>query len=61
MAHEIVTLEFLARPSQQTLQEVRAIRADVAELRTYGLQTVDCLRRIEHRVNEWCHGMETRR
>ena len=52
MADEVITLEFLARLCQQTLQEARALRKEVAEVRTFGLQTVDYARRIERRMSE---------
>jgi hypothetical protein len=52
MADEVITLEFLARLCQQTLQEARALRKEVADVRTLGLQTIDYARRIERRVGE---------
>ncbi len=33
MADDVITLEFLARLCQQTLQETRALRGEVADLR----------------------------
>ena len=45
MADDVVTLEFLARLCQQTLQEARALRKDVADVRTLGLQTIEYARR----------------
>ena len=58
MADEVITLEFLARLCQQTLQEARALRKEVAEVRTFGLQTVDYARRIERRMSEQRDDME---
>jgi hypothetical protein len=52
MADEVVTLEFLARLCQQTLQETRTLRKEVADVRTLSLQTVEYARRIERRVGE---------
>ena len=52
VADEVVTLEFLARLCQQTLQETRALRKEVADVRTLSLQTVEYARRIERRVDE---------
>ena|SRR5438132_41559 len=52
MADEVITLEFLAHLCQQTLQETRAVRKDITEVRTLSLQTVDYARRIERRVTE---------
>jgi hypothetical protein len=52
MADEVITLEFLARLCQQTLQEARALRKEVADVPTLGLQTIDYARRIERRVGE---------
>ena len=52
MADEVVTLELLARLCQQTVQETRALRKEVADVRTLSLQTVEYARRIERRVGE---------
>jgi hypothetical protein len=52
MADEVITLELLARLCQQTLQEARALRKEVADVRTLGLQTVEYARRIERRGGE---------
>jgi hypothetical protein len=52
MAEEAVTLEFLARLCQQTLQEARAARKDVADVRTLSLQTVEYVRRLDRRMGD---------
>lgn len=52
MAEETITLEFLARLSEQMLQEARALRKEVAEIRTLTLQTIEYSRRIERRMTE---------
>ncbi len=52
MPDEVISLEFLARLCQQLLQETRALRREVGEVRTLSLQTVDYARRIERRVSE---------
>jgi len=52
MADENITLDFLARLGQQTLLEARALRKEVADVRTLSLQTIQYARRIERRMNE---------
>ncbi len=52
MADETITLEFLARLCRQTLQEARALRKDVADVRTLSLQTIEYAPRIERRMSE---------
>ena len=52
MAEETITLEFLARLCEQMLQEMRALRKEVAEIRTLTLQTIEYSRRIERRMTE---------
>ena len=52
MAEEAITLEFLARLCQQTLQEARALRKEVADIRTLTLHAIEYSRRIERRVSE---------
>jgi hypothetical protein len=52
MADENITLDFLARLGQQTLLEARALRKEVADVRTLSLQTIEYARRIERRMNE---------
>jgi hypothetical protein len=52
MTETAVTLEFLARLCQQTLQEARALRKDVADVRSLSLTTIEYARRIERRVGE---------
>lgn len=52
MADNVITLEFLAHLSRQTLDETRILRKDVADVRTLGLQNIEYSRRIEHRVGE---------
>jgi hypothetical protein len=52
MTETTVTLEFLARLCQQTLQEARALRKDVADVRSLSLTTIEYARRIERRVGE---------
>jgi hypothetical protein len=47
-----ISLDLLARLCQQTLQETRATRKEVADVRSLGLQTVDFARRIERRIAE---------
>ena len=47
-----ISLDLLARLCQQTLQETRATRKDVADVRALCLQTVDFARRIERRTVE---------
>jgi hypothetical protein len=49
---EAVSLELLARLSQQTLQETRALRKEVSDIRSLGLQTIEYARRIERRIDE---------
>jgi hypothetical protein len=49
---ETVTLELLARLCEQTLREARALRKDVADMRTPSLQTIEYARRIERRMAE---------
>ena len=55
MPDESITLEFLARLCQQTLHETRALRKDVAEIRSLGLQTIEYARPIERRSSEQAH------
>jgi ActR/RegA family two-component response regulator len=43
MPDEVITLEFLAGLCQQTLREMRALRSEVAELRTLMLQGIASL------------------
>jgi hypothetical protein len=52
MADDVITLEFLARLCQQTLQETRALRGEVADLRRLALQTIDYVRRLDRRMGE---------
>jgi hypothetical protein len=52
MADETVSIELLARLGQQTLEELRALKKDVADMRALGLQTIDYARRIERRMSE---------
>src|SRR5258707_6758683 len=52
MADENITLDFLARLGQQALLEARALRKEVADVRTLSLQTIEYARRIERRMNE---------
>jgi hypothetical protein len=54
-AKEPISLELLARLCQQTLQETRATRKEVSDVRTLCLQTIDFAdfaRRIERRIGE---------
>jgi hypothetical protein len=51
MADDVITLEFLARLCQQTLQEVRESRKEVGQIRSLALQTIEYARRIERRVD----------
>ncbi|NEW93178.1 hypothetical protein [Rhodopseudomonas sp. BR0M22] len=52
MPDDPISLELLTRLCQQTLQETRATRKELAEVRTLSLQTIDYARRIERRVAE---------
>ena len=52
MADENITLDFLARLGQQTLLKARALRKEVADVRTLSLQTIEYARRIERRMTE---------
>lgn len=51
-ANEPISLELLARLCQQTLQETRATRKEVADVRTLSIKTIEFARRIERRVAE---------
>ena len=51
MADDTVTLEFLARPCQQSLQESKALRGEVADIRRLALQTIDYVRRLDRRMS----------
>jgi hypothetical protein len=51
-AKEPISLELLARLCQQTLQETRATRKEVSDVRALCLQTIDFTRRIERRIGE---------
>ncbi|WP_147407847.1 hypothetical protein [Rhodopseudomonas palustris] len=50
--NEPISLDVLASLCRQTLQETRATRKEVADVRTLSLQTIDYARRIERRVAE---------
>ena len=50
--NEPISLDLLARLCRQTLQETRATRKEMAEVRSLSLQTIDYARRIERRVAE---------
>lgn len=52
MSDEVVTIELSARLSHQTLQELRALRKEVGDVRSLALQTVDYTRRVERRMGE---------
>jgi len=52
MADEVITLEFLAHLCRQTLEETRALRKEVADVRTLSLQNVEYSRRIERHVDD---------
>jgi|SRR6185503_5914979 len=52
MSDEVVTIELLARLSHQTLQELRALRKEVGDVRSLALQTVDYPRRVERRMGQ---------
>ena len=49
---ETVTLDLLARLCEQTLREARALRKEVADVRTLSLQSIEYARRIERRMGE---------
>ncbi|MGZ9083924.1 MAG: hypothetical protein ACXW3U_17830 [Rhodoplanes sp.] len=49
---ETVTLDLLARLCEQTLREARALRKQVADVRTLSLQSIEYARRIERRMGE---------
>ena len=51
MAESSVTLEFLAQLAQRTLDEMRAMRKEVADVRTLSLQTHDFSRRLDRRMD----------
>jgi hypothetical protein len=51
-AKEPISLELLARLCQQTLQETRATRKEVSDVRALCPQTIDFARRIERRIGE---------
>lgn len=52
MSHDVIDLNFIARLLQRTNEEVRALRKDVADIRTLTLQTYDFSRRLERREIE---------
>lgn len=52
MADETVTLEFLARQSKQTLEEMRHVRKDLAEMLKLVVSGYDLTRRVERRQIE---------
>src|SRR6202012_1099616 len=51
-AKEPISLELLARLCQQTLQETRATRKEVSDVRALCLQKIDFTRRVERRIVE---------
>jgi hypothetical protein len=57
-AKEPISIELSARLCQQTLQETRATRKEVSDIRALCLQTIDLTRRIERRVAEQRDGLE---
>ncbi len=52
MPDDPISLELLTRLCQQTLQEARATRKELADIRAVSLQTIEYARRIERRVAE---------
>lgn len=52
MIEEAVDLRFLAKQGQKIIEDVRAFRQEVSEIRTLALQTYDYSRRIERRQSE---------
>ncbi len=52
MAEDVITLKFLAHLCRQTLEEARALRKEVADVRRLSLQNIEYSRRIERRVGE---------
>jgi coproporphyrinogen III oxidase-like Fe-S oxidoreductase len=52
MPDDAISLDLLARLCQQTLQETRATRKELADVRPLSLQTIEYARRIERRVAE---------
>ncbi|MGF9565479.1 hypothetical protein [Neorhizobium sp. JUb45] len=52
MSQDVIDLNFIAKLLQRTNEEVRALRKDVADIRTLTLQTYDFSRRLERREVE---------
>ncbi len=52
MIEEIVDLRFLAKQGQKIIEDMRAFRQEVSEVRTLALQTYEYSRRIERRQAE---------
>lgn len=52
MRQDVIDLNFIAKLLQRTNEEVRALRKDVADIRTLTLQTYDFSRRLERREVE---------
>ena len=52
MTDRTVTLEFLAQPSQNMLDEMRALRRELADVRSLSLQNHDYDRRLDRRMSE---------
>ena len=52
MIEETIDLRFLAKQGQKIIEDMRAFRQEVSEVRTLALQTYDYSRRIERRQSE---------
>ncbi|WP_105438601.1 hypothetical protein [Neorhizobium sp. T25_13] len=52
MSDEVVDLNFLAKLGQRTNDEIRALRKEVAEIRTLTIQTYEFSKRLERRQAE---------
>jgi uncharacterized coiled-coil protein SlyX len=57
---ENVDLSLLAKLARDNLAETKALRGEVADVRTLSLQTVDYMRRMEQRLDARIGGLDAR-
>lgn len=58
MSQETIDCSFLAKLGQETFDELKLLRGEVAEIRTLSLQSYEFVKRVERRQTEMREDLE---